>query len=123
MLASRAAPLLRIAHVLALLALSQPLLAIVHPEVNGWRPDHAHIELAGRALVPHAHPYDHPGHDQDASEDERTGFAAPDFDAVAAVLPASAGLVSPEPLSVVPPAEVPLVTDASIETDPPPPRA
>ncbi len=44
-------------------------------------------------------------------------------DAKEAIAEVAAGLVSPEPLSAVLPAEVPLVTDASIETDPPPPRA
>lgn len=117
---------------LALLALLQPLVAIAYPEVNGWRPDHAHVQLAGAVPRPHAHPFDHaaPEHasssDSVASSDgagEAVGFVAPDADGGAAVLAAPAVLVVPEALPAEAATQRARPVDALVGTDPPPPRA
>ncbi len=127
-LSTTPAPLLRIAYVLALLALAQPLLAVLNPEVNAWRPDHAHVQLAGGAVAPHAHPYDAAGAAHEASTSSTgatssdVGFTAPDFDATSAVLPAPAALVIPEALPGMPLLELGLPAEPPLEALSPPPR-
>lgn len=116
-------PLLRIAYVLALLALAQPFLTIVSPQLNGWRPDHAHVQLAGDPPRAHAHPYDHASRDHNSSASTDVGFLAPDIDGSVAVLPSPATLLAPEALGSTPPLARALPADALIETDLPPPRA
>lgn len=117
------APLLRIAYVLALLALAQPLLTIALPQANGWRPDHDHVQLAGGSARTHAHPYDHSSDGHGFSTSTDVGFLAPDIDGSVAVLPSPAALLAPEALRSAPRPSAGPPSGALIETDLPPPRA
>ena len=42
---------------LALLAVLQPVLTTIIPDISGWSPEHGHLTL-GSVVPPHAHPYD-----------------------------------------------------------------
>ncbi|MFN8638668.1 MAG: hypothetical protein U0360_04240 [Dehalococcoidia bacterium] len=128
--------LVRIASCVAVLGMLAPALAAVSPDLQGWRPDHAHLVLGGshaavlRTGVPpaHTHPYDRPAEPAAPSHREgadQVAFLSPDDGATSAVAAAPAGpLVSAPAAFLVAwvPAQQPPVGRRGIP-EPPPPRS
>ncbi len=121
----------RIAHVLAIVALLQPLLLAIDPGAAGWRPDHLHVRMhgAGPLEAAHAHPYDRHSEDgsarpQPGDESGGVAFVTPDFDSASVVAPPlGPNLTIPLAHPADPPSRVSPLVALRSAPEPPPPRA